>query len=216
MATDLPQQNAQNSFSRQQNFGQKNSNVVTKKKKGLSPILVIIPILLIAVAVVSVIMPKKKQVATTAPAIESSTISESVETTIDISESKNVVSDFNAKDGYWSDDAEFFYRNGTVQKNQWIDDTYYVGDDGRKVRNKLIDDTYYVDAKGLKLRNEWYRFTKKIGSTDVVIWYYFGDDGAKLKDTFTPDGFYVDDAGMYVAGEENDTPDSVHFIPNEN
>lgn len=136
-----------------------------------------------------------------------------IETVVETT-SFNNVTDFTSSDGYWSQDGESFYRNGTLQKDQWIGD-FYLGSNGKKVKNSLIDDTFYVDANGKKVTNEWYMFTKNVDGHEQIVWYYLGEDGAKLKDKITPDGYYVDQNGVYIPGKHS-TPDSKNYIPNNN
>ena len=209
MANDIPSPN-NNSFNRNnQNFPNQNKNTNIKSNKGKSsPILVIVAVFIVVFALFStVIMPSLKKSKKQVKPIENETI----ETTIP----QNIVEDASFEDGYWTNDAEYFYRNGTMQKNKWIGD-YYVGSDGRKVRNQLIDDTYYVDANGMKVKNEWYKFNKNVGGVNVMVWYYLGEDGAKLKDTLTPDGYYVDKDGIYIPGKEYLSPDSKNYVPKDN
>lgn len=206
---------ANDSVVNNQSQSHNNLNVLSGKKekpnnnskKGIPKILIIIIIVLVIIIIFKIFIVdanKNKNLAKKENKQQVQTETEIETTTV-----KNVVSDFNSNEGYWSKDAEFFYKNGTIQKNQWIGD-FYLGEDGRKVRNKLIDDTYYVDASGKKVKNEWYKFTKNIDGADVNIWYYLGDDGAKLRDTLTPDGYYVDKDGIYIQGE-HDSPDSKNY-----
>lgn len=211
MANDAPQVNqSKNMNGRTNNNGKVNKKEKSQKKK-VSPVLIIVLLILLVAVIFKVILPMFKK-SDKKVEVNESVVVESSETQQVIEETGNVVSDFDASDGYWSKDAEFFYKDGTVQRNQWIGD-FYLGDNGRKVRNKLIDDTYYVDANGKKLKNQWYRFTKKIDGKEVVVWYYMGPDGAKLRDTFTPDGYYVDINGVYIPKVLNDTPDSSIYEP---
>lgn len=205
MANDIPKSDISNIKS---DSAKSKNNIDNKKKKKFSPItFIVLAFLIFAVVYKFLIIDNKKNV---------NIVNENIVQDVNIVENLehgNVVSDFNATNGYWSNDAEFFYRNGTIQKNQWIGD-YYVDSEGRKVRNKLIDDTYYVDATGKKVKNQWYKFTRNISGTNVTIWYYLGADGAKLRDTLTPDGYYVDNNGMYIPTEK-DLPNSKVYIPNK-
>ncbi|MBP3201845.1 MAG: zinc-ribbon domain-containing protein [Lachnospiraceae bacterium] len=215
MASDIPQ-NGFNNINNSYNNLDANKNVNVKKKKS-SPIIIIVGIVLIAVATLSIVLPrirknnysnnisKSKDIDKDLKVLESESISE---TPIN----GNIVADFDNSSGYWSKDNEFFYKNGVLQKNQWVGD-YYLGEDGRKVKNKLIDDTYYVDIEGKKVKNEWYKFQKRIGTGEVTVWYYLGPDGAKLRNAYSPDGYYVDKDGIYIQ-EENKTPDSKRYVPN--
>lgn len=209
MANDVSQINNNQKI----NYNTK-SNVKNKKS---SPIIIICAIVIVLVIVIFVFLFIKKKNVIKNSSIETSLVIDSiVETTKVITEETtgNKVTDFDATNGYWSKDAEKFYRNGTMQTNQWIGD-FYVGSDGRKVRNKLIDDTFYVDANGKKVKNEWYKFTKNVGGSNVIVWYYLGEDGAKLRDTLTPDGYYVDKDGIYIPGKY-ELPNSDKYIPSEN
>ena len=206
MANDLPQGNP---------VGAKASHAVkpkanSKAKKKSSPVLIIVFFIVILAVVISVMSKTKKK------KVENVVLETTmqVETTTQTAENGNVVSDFDSSDGYWSNDAEFFYRNGTMQTNKWIGD-YYVGSDGRKVKNKLIDDTYYVDASGKKVKNEWYKFKKKVANQEVTVWYYLGPDGAKLTDTLSPDGYYVDKDGIYIPGADVKSGDSRNYVPKQ-
>lgn len=206
MANDLPQGNASSAKSFNPNVNKANK----KQKKKSSPILLIVFFIVILVVVINVISKSRKKKVEN---VVSETTMQ-VETTVQAAENGNVVSDFDSTDGYWSNDAEFFYRNGTMQTNQWIGD-YYVGSDGRKVKNKLIDDTYYVDASGKKVKNEWYKFKKKVANQEVTVWYYLGPDGAKLTDTLSPDGYYVDKDGIYIPGADVKSGDSRNYVPKQ-
>lgn len=204
MASDIPQVNNSKLFSKPVNGKSSSSANTTKIKKKFRPIILIciVIVLILPLFVIAKNNYKNKN---------GNNIKQN-ETQIETMSNGNVVSDFDASAGYWSQDAEFFYKNGSKLINKWIGD-YYVGSDGRKARNQLIDDTYYVDADGKKVKNEWYKFNKKIAGNNVTIWYYLGNDGAKLKDTYTPDGYYVDKDGIYIPGEVYDGPDSQHYVP---
>ena len=218
MASDIPQNNFNNVKNSYNNYNS-NNNANVKKKKS-SPIIIIVGVVLIVVAALSIVLPKFRK-NNSGNKISQTKIGEDINNTSKVlkseslnetSASGNVVTDFDNTSGYWSKDYEYFYKNGVPQKNQWVGD-YYLGEDGRKVRNKLIDDTYYVDIDGKKVKNEWYKFQKRIGTGEVTVWYYLGPDGAKLRDTYSPDGYYVDKDGIYIQ-EENNTPDSKKYIPN--
>ncbi len=206
MANDLPQGNHAGAKASRTNQPKANNKV----KKKPSPVLLIVFLILIIVVVMNVMQKgRRKKVEN----IVRET-SAQVETTVMSTENGNVVSDFDASDGYWSNDAEFFYKNGTMLTNKWVGD-YYVGSDGRKAKNQLIDDTYYVDASGKKVKNEWYKFKKKITNQEVTIWYYLGPDGAKLTDALTPDGYYVDKDGIYIPGADVRAGDSRNYVPKQ-
>lgn len=225
MAGDVPHQKIDynktmmaNDVSPNNNYSSSGNNHINSsynsrpQNKKVSPLIIVITLIIIAGAVISVVFPKfKKQ--NNVKVVEQNNEKQNIETAVtEESQSGNVVSDFDANaSGYWSKDYEFFYIDGVPQKNKWVGD-YYLGDDGRKVRNKLIDDNYYVDANGQKVKNEWYKFNKKIGTGEVIVWYYLGPDGAKLRDEYSPDGFYLDKDGIYVQ-ENNNTPDSAHYRP---
>lgn len=184
---------------------------VTKKKLPLVLIIILIMICIICLVRTMKRFVKSLPVCTIPPKGFVDGKEALIETTIN----ENIVSDFDSSSGYWSKDAEYFYKNGTKQTNQWIGD-YYVGADGRKVKNQLIDDTYYVDASGKRVKNEWYKFNKNIGDSEVPIWYYLGADGAKLRNTFTPDGYYVDKDGIYIPDMIYDGEDSEQYVADSN
>lgn len=207
MASDFVDNSNGSNVLHTSNVNNKNEKKQADSKKGLPKILIIIIIIVLAAIIFKIVVVDKKN--NKNKTVIENTKQTQTEAAIETTIAKNVVSDFNSNEGYWSKDAEFFYKNGTVQKNQWVGD-FYLGEDGRKVRNKVIDDTYYVDASGKKVKNEWYKFTKNIDGVDVNVWYYLGDDGAKLRDTLTPDGYYVDKDGVYIKGE-HDSPDSINY-----
>ena len=218
-----PQQDEQNfqqyDYSNMQYDESANGGNVSKKKK-ISPIIIICPIIIIGALLFSLFSGKsksKKNNNAVNEVAESTMLEESMETNpIDtsakieeivatISEPEEDEEELIHLDGYWDAEQMHFYEKGKgMLTNRWINSEYYVGDDGEKVVNAWVDEQYYVDATGKRARNQWIEFTyygtdgqKKIG------FYYVGSNGKKVRDEVV-EGRYINEEGCYFPnqGEE--------------
>ena len=194
------QQNYQQQFQQQNNYSNAgynqndNNYSATPRKKKISPIMIICPIIIIGALAFSFLNKGKKNEPkeTVAP-------TEIVNTQAPIASIPEIVEPTQPpiEGGYWSADGEYFYIDGVMQTNMWVGD-YYVGRDGKKYISRWDDEgKFYLDQTGKKARNEWIQFDytdangkKKIG------FYYVDEDGKKVMDKKV-DGRYINSEGCY-------------------